>query len=175
MHLRGASSRQPRAPSLPPDSSADFLIPGFQVLLHQGHELVGDRAVDQAVVVTEREVNDGANGDGIVAFLVGDDQGLLGDAAYAHDGGVGLIDDGQSEDGAELAGVGDRESGAINIFGLELFAAGALAEVGDTALQAQEVEVAGILEDWDNQSPVKGDGDAYVDVAVVADVIAFER
>ena len=87
----------------------------------------------------------------------------LGDAADAHDGGVGLVDDGQSEDGAELAGVGDGESGAFDIFGLELFGAGPFAEVGDAALQAEEIEVAGVLEDGDDESPVEGDGDADVD------------
>jgi hypothetical protein len=116
------------------------------------------------VVVAEREVNDGADGDGIVAFFIGDDQRLLGDAADAHDRRVRLIDDGQAEDGAELAGVGDGEGGAFDIFGLELLAAGALAEVGDAALQAEEVEVSGILEDGDDESPVEGDGDADVDV-----------
>ena len=126
------------------------------------------------MVVAEREVNDGADGDRVVAFFVGDDQRLFGDAADAHDGGVGLIDDGQAEDGAELAGVGDGEGGAFDVFGLEFLGAGALAEVGDAALQAEEVEVAGILEDGDDESPVESDGDAYIDVAVVADVVAFE-
>ena len=99
---------------------------------------------------------------------------LFGDAADTHDGGVRLVDDGQAEDGAELAGVGDGEGGAFDVFGLEFFGAGALAEIGDAALQAEEVEVAGILEDGDDESPVEGDGDAHVDVAVVADVVAFD-
>src|ERR1035438_6857118 len=99
----------------------------------------------------------------------------LGDAAYAHDRRVRLIDDGQTEDCAELAGVGDRDSGTFDVFGLEFLAAGALTEVGDAALQAKEVEVTGVLEDGDDESPVEGDGDSHVDVAVVADVIAFER
>ncbi len=102
-------------------------------------------------------------------------RGMLGDASDAHDGGVRLIDDGQTEDGAELAGIGDGEGRAFDIFGLELLVAGALAEVGDAALQAEEVEVAGILEDGDDESPVEGDGDAYVDLTVVADVVAFDR
>ena len=138
------------------------------------HELVGDGAVDEAVVVAERQVDDGADGDGVVAVFVGDDHRLLGDAADAHDGGVGLIDDGQAEDGAELAGVGDGESRAFDFFGLELLVAGALAEVGDAALQSEEVEVAGVLEDGNDESPIERDGDADVDVAVIADVVAFE-
>ncbi len=120
-------------------------------------------------------MDDGADGDGIVAFFIGDDQRHFRDAAHAHDGGVGLVDDGQSEDSAELAGVGDGEGGAFDVFRLELLSAGALAEVGDAALQAEEVEISGVFEDGDDESPVERDGDAHVDAAVVADVIAFER
>ena len=39
---------------------ADFFAPGFQILFHLSHELIGDGAIDQAVIVTEREVNDAA-------------------------------------------------------------------------------------------------------------------
>src|SRR6266404_9363208 len=107
----GARNRQPRAVSLPLNvSSPDLFTPGFEILLHHCHELVSNGAVNEAVVVTEREVDDGANSDRIVTFFVGDNQGLLGNAPYAHDRRVRLIDDGQSEDGAELARVGDGES-----------------------------------------------------------------
>src|SRR5271155_5435564 len=175
-HPLGVNIHRPKAVSLPlRQVLADLFAERFQILFHQGHELVGYGAVDEAVVVAEREVNDGADGDGIVAFLVGDHEGLLGDATDAHDGGVGLIDDGQAEDGAELAGVGDGERGAFDVLGLEFLGAGALAEVGDAALQAEEVEVAGILEDGDDESPVEGDGNAYVDLTVVADVVALQR
>src|SRR5580693_408355 len=175
-HPLGVNIHQPKAISLPRRHVlADLFAPRFQILLHQSHELVSDGAVNEAVVVAEREVNDGANGDGIVAFFVGDDEGLLGNASHAHDGGVRLIDDGQAKNGAELAGVGDGEGGAFDVLRLEFLATGAFAEVGDTALQTEEVEVAGILEDGDDESPVEGDGNAYINVAVVADVIAFER
>src|SRR5207302_4824552 len=114
-----------------------------------------DSAVDEAVVVAEREVDDRADGNGIVAFFIGDDERLLGNSAYAHDRRVWLIDNRQAEDGAELAGVGDGERRALDIFGLQLLGAGALAEVGDAALQSEEVEVAGVLEDGDDKSPVE--------------------
>jgi len=39
-------------------------------------------------------VDDAADSDGIIAILVGDHHGLLGDSADAHDGGVRLVDDG---------------------------------------------------------------------------------
>src|SRR6202007_2728719 len=120
-------------------------------------------------------MNHGANRDGVVAFLVSHDQGLLCDSAYAHDRGIGLVDDGQSEDSAELAGICHRKSGALDVFGLKFLVTGALAEVGDATLQAEKVEIAGVLEDGNDESPVEGDGDSDVDVAVVADIVAFER
>jgi len=153
---------------------ADFFAPGFEILFDLGHELVGDGAVDEAVIVAESEMDNGADGDGVVAVGVGDDERHFGDAADAHDGGAGLVDDGQAEDGSELAGIGDGEGGTFDVFRLELFGAGALAEIGDTALQAEEVEVSGVLEDGDDEAPVEGDGDAQVDFGVVADVFAFD-
>ena len=119
-------------------------------------------------------MNYGADGDGVGTVFIGDYHWLLGDSAYAHDGGVGLIDDGESEDCAELAGIRDGECGTFNVFGLELLVARALAQIGDAALQAEEVEIAGVLKDWDNQSPIECDGDAHVDVAVITDILAFD-
>ena len=43
--------------------SADFFAPRLEVLLYLRHELVGYCAIDQAMVVAQREMNDGANGD----------------------------------------------------------------------------------------------------------------
>jgi hypothetical protein len=153
---------------------ADFFAPGFQILFDLGHELVGDCAVDEAVVVAEREVNDGADSDGITAVFIGDHHRLLGNAANAHDGGVRLVDDGQTKDGAELAGVGDGEGGSFDVVGLEFLGARALTEIGDAALQAEEVEVAGVFEDGDDESPVERNRDAYVDMAVIVNIVAFE-
>ena len=62
------------------------------------------------MIVAEGQVHDGADSDGIVAIFVGDHHRLLGYAADSHDCGVGLVDDGQSEDGSKLARVRDCES-----------------------------------------------------------------
>src|SRR5882672_9961107 len=113
--------------------------------------------------------------DGVVAVFVGDHQRHFRDATYTHDRGIWLIDDWQAENCAELAGVGDGEGGAFDVFGLEFLGAGAFAEVGDAALEAEEIQVSGVLQDGDDQSPIEGDGDSYVDVAVVADVVAVDR
>src|SRR5450759_688422 len=127
------------------------------------------------MVIAQREVNDGTDGDGICTVFVGDHHGLFGDTADAHDGHVRLVDDGQAEDGAKLAGVGDGEGCTFDVRRHELLRTGALAEVSDAALQSEEVEFVGVLENGDNESPIERDGDAGVDVLVVADAVAFER
>src|SRR3954451_18639053 len=50
------------AGSVPLKASADVLVPGFQDLLDARHELIGDSAIDHAMVIAERQVNDGADG-----------------------------------------------------------------------------------------------------------------
>src|ERR1700687_208007 len=154
---------------------ADFFIPVFKSFLYDNHELVGQGAVDNTMVVAQREVNDGTDGNGICAIFVGDHHGLFGDTADAHDGHVRLVDDGQAEDGAKLSGIGDGEGCTFDVRRHELLGTGALAEVGDAALQSEEVEFVGVLENGDNESPIERDGDASVDVFVVADAVTFER
>src|SRR5579863_1070699 len=176
MLRRGAKNPQRQALNRRHKSvSANLLTPNLQRLFHQSHKLVGNSTVDEAVVVAKGQVNDGANRDGIVAFLVGDHEGLLGDSAHAHNGGVWLINNRQTKDSAELARIGDGEGGTFDVLGLELFIAGALAKIGDAALQAEEIEVAGILEHGYDESPVKSDGDADVDVTVIAEVFTLDR
>src|ERR1700733_2593621 len=119
-------------------------------------------------------MHDGTNRDRIVTILIGNHHGLLCYSADAHDGGVRLVDDGQTENSAELAGVGDGESGTFDIFGLELLGAGAFAQIGNAALQAEEVQVSCVLDDWNDQAPVKSDRDAHVDLAMIANIVAFD-
>lgn len=137
--------------------------------------MVGYGAIDYAVIVAQGQMDDGADGYGIVSVIVGYDHRLFRDATDSHDRDVGLIDDGQTEDSAELAGIGDGEGCAFDVGGHELFVACALTEASDAALEAEEVELVGAFEDGNDESPIEGNGDAGVDVLVVADVVAFER
>ena len=86
---------------------------------------------------------------------------------------LGLIDDGRAELLAEDAGVGDGEGAGADFVGLELLGAGALGQIGDGAGDAQEAVLLGLLDDGNDQSPFERDGDADVDVLVVADGVAF--
>src|SRR5580700_608489 len=127
------------------------------------------------MVVADAEMHHGADGDGVVAVFVGDDDGLLDDSADAHDGDLRLVDDRHAELGSKDAWVGDGEGATLHFVGLELLGAGALAEVADGALQSDEAALLGVLDHGNDQSPVEGYRDAEVDGRVVADVVAFHR
>src|SRR5690242_16025496 len=85
---------------------AYIFVPVLQRLLDHGHELVSHSAINNAVVIAQSQVNERTDRDGVVALGVGDHHGRLGDAAYAEDGDVGLVDNRQTEDGAKGAGIG---------------------------------------------------------------------
>ena len=126
------------------------------------------------MIEAEREALDRADGDGVVAVLVGDDLGLLVEAADAEDADLRLDDDRGAELLAEDAGVGEGEGAAADLIGRKLLAAGAFRQVDDGARDAEEVLLLGLLDDGDDQAPVERDGDADIDVLVVADGVALD-
>ena len=111
----------------------------------------------------------GADGDGVVAVLVGQDDGLFLEAADGEDGGLGLVDDRRAELAAEDAGVGEREGRSGGFVGLELLGARALGQIGDGAGDVDEAARLRLLDDGHDQAPLQRDGDAEVDVGVVVD------
>src|SRR5450755_734508 len=152
-----------------------LFVPVLEELLDFDHELVGHRAIDDAMVVADAEVHHGANGDRIVAVLVGEHYRLLDDSADAQDRNLRLVDDRHAELGAEDSRVGDGERATLHLVGLELFGTGALAKIGDGALQADETALLGVLDHGHDQSPVESDRDAEIDRGVVSNVVAFHQ
>ena len=84
-----------------------------------------------------------------------------------------LGNDGGAELLAEDAGVGEGEGAAGDLVGGKLLGAGAIGQVDDTAGDAEKALLLGLLEHGDDQTPLQRDGDADVDVLVVADGLAF--
>ena len=125
-----------------PISQLDILIAGFsasqiqqqplrilQALLdaHQeGHRVL---AVDDAVVVAERQVHHRPDHDLAVAHH----RALL-DAVHAEDARLRRVEDRRRHQRAVDAAVGDGERAALHVLDAELAVAGALAEVGDGLL-----------------------------------------
>src|SRR5262245_66091001 len=79
----------------------------FDALFDLGHELIRDSAIDEPMVVAERQVAHHANADHVV-----DDHRTFLDGADAEDRHLRLIDDRQSELRTEVAQVSDR-AGAL--------------------------------------------------------------
>src|SRR5581483_3898396 len=119
-------------PALP--ELQNFFAPVFEDLFDFRHELVGEGAVDQAMVEAQREVADGADGDGVV-----DDDGRLVDGADSHDRDLRLVDHRRADQAAEAAEVRDGECPTLDFVGLELARTGELGEIHDGALQAEHV------------------------------------
>ena len=153
---------------------ADVFGPVFEVLVEVGHELAGVGSVDDAVIEAEGEALDPADGDGVVAVLVGEDHGFLVETADAEDGCLRLSDDRGAELLAEDAGVGEGEGAAGDFVGSELLVAGAVGDIDDGASDAEEVLLFGLLDDRDDEAPVERNGDADVDVLVVEDRFALD-
>ena len=112
------------------------------------------------------------DGDEIGAIGPGDDHGAFHDGADALDGHLGLVDDGQAEGVPIDAGIGDGESAAADLIGLELLGACAFGQVVEAAGQATQVHHVCVLHHGHNQTPVQAHGDAEVDVLLVDNVVA---
>src|SRR5215470_12347894 len=69
------------------------------------------------------------------------------------------------------AGIGYSERRALDLVGNQLFAAGALPQVGNTALQPEEIFLFGVFQDRNNQTPVESNRDADVYMLMVADAV----
>src|SRR6185436_3550849 len=127
-------------------------------------------AVDQPVVVAERQVAHRPDGDHVVY----DDHTLVhrADAKNRH---LRLADDRQTEQRAENAWVRDRERAALDFFRLELFAARTRRQVLNGPAGPQHVALVRAANDRYDQSLLERDGNAEVDVFLVDDVLAVDR
>ena len=86
-----------------------------------------------------------------------------------------MIDDGRGEKAAEAAEIGDGESSAGDLVGLELARAGAGGEIDDGALQAGDVLFVGLADDGHDQAAVERHGDADIDLVVKDDIGSLDR
>jgi len=116
--------------------------PVLERFLHFMQKLVGDGAIDDAMVVAQRDVTHGADGDGIV-----DHHRALFDGPEAEDADIRLADHRQSEESAEDSRIGDREGAFLDFLGLEFFRTRALGKIVQIALDAEKVFLVGALDD----------------------------
>src|ERR671910_845139 len=150
----------PRAPASDPQVALE--LPTLEPLLDRREESGGIRAVDEPVVVRQREVRHRADRDAVGTRLVGDDDGPLDDRARAEDADLWLVDDRRVEQGPAAAGVGQRERPAGELVWHDLVVACAVGQVGDLSGQTGDAEVACVADDRHKQATLGVDGDAEV-------------
>ena len=152
----------------------DVFRPVLEIGLEVRHELASVGAINDAVIEAEREALDRTDGDGVVAVFVGDDFGFFVQTADAEDRALRLVDDGSAKLLAKDSGVGEGECASGDLVWSELLVPCAIRHIDDTAGDAEEVLLLGLLQDGNDEAPVECYGDANVDVLVVADGIAFD-
>src|ERR1700730_8393300 len=130
---------------------------------------MGDCAVHHAVIIAQRNVTHGTDGDGVV-----DHHRPLFDHAEAENPDVGLADYRETEETAENAGIGDGESAFLHFVRLELFGACALGKIIQITLDPENIFLVGVFDDGDDQSPIERDGNADVDFLVQDNICAVE-
>src|SRR6184192_236807 len=96
-------------------SQSAFESAGLEALLHGGEEARRVRAVDDAMVIGQRQIHHRANGDRLAEVRVTDDDRALDDCSRAEDGDLWLIDDRGVEQRAAATGVGQREGSATEL------------------------------------------------------------
>src|SRR5689334_10709395 len=99
-------------------SALDSKLRRFQMLLDIGQEPLGIRAVDDAVIETEREISHMPNRDVILAIRRGQDLCALFDLADPQDCHLRLIDDRRTKQSTKYARICDGERAARDFIGL---------------------------------------------------------
>src|SRR5690606_15371880 len=127
---------------------AGGVLDGLLDALEERHALA---AVDDAVVVRERDVHHGPHDHLTVAH-----DGALLDRVHAEDARLRGVHDRRREQRAEHAAVADRERAALELLGLG------------------EREPVGVLDDGHDQALLRRDGHADVVVVLVDDVVAVD-
>ena len=116
------------------------------------------------------------DGDRLVAVVVGDHDGLAGDAVGGEDRDLRLVDDREHQKRAERARVGQRERAAGDLVGRQLLGAGPGGEVVDVAGDGPQPLVVGVVDDRGEQAlEVEVDRDGQVDVVVHDELAVADR
>ena len=137
----------------------------LEPLAQVAEEAAGVGAVDEPVVVRQRDVHHRPDRDHVLAELVLDDPRPLDERVGAEDRRLRLADDRRAVERAEPARIRDRERAALHVVRQQLLRARALGEVGDRARDAEQVEVLRVLDHRDDQAlaVLERDRDAEVD------------
>ncbi len=128
------------------DPEVAFELRGLETGLDRTEETGRVGAVDDAVVVREREVDVRTDRDRVLA-VDRDHAGLLHDRTETEDGRLREEDDRGVEQRATRTRVGEGERATGELVGLQLVVARPGRQVGDLTRELGDVLVAGVLDD----------------------------
>src|SRR6266496_1379990 len=131
---------------------AALSLPRLEPLAQLLEETAGVRAVDEAMVVCERDVHQRPDRDHVVAELVLDHPWPLDERVGAEDAGLRLADDRRAVEGAVAAGIRDRERAALHVVRQQLLVARPLRDVRDRTRHPEQVQPFGVLHDGDDEA-----------------------
>src|SRR5262249_17882736 len=141
----------------------------LQDLLHAHQERHRLAAVDDAVVVGEREVHHRTDLD-----LAGHRHRPLLNLVHAEDAGLRRVEDRRRHQRAVYAAVGNGEGAALHLLDLERAVARAAAEIGDLLLDLRERLAVAVAHHGNHQALLGPDRDADVIVVLVDEVSAVD-
>src|SRR5579875_2087818 len=164
----------PRAPA---GLHAEFRLerPFFQPGFDRGEVPGRVGAVDQPVVVGQRQVHHGTHRDHLAQGGVIDHDRPLHHRPGAEDRDLRLVDDGGVEQRAATAGVGQRERAAGQLVRAYLPGPGTLRQVADLARQPADVQVARVVDDRHHEAALGVHRDAEVLGVMVGDLVPIEH
>src|SRR5205807_688842 len=132
--------------------------------LEEGHRFA---AIDDAMVVGERDVHHGPNDD---VALAGNGAFLNG--VHAENSALRRIDDGCREQGTVNAAVADGKGAAAEILRAELVLFGATPKITNRALDFGEAQALGIPQNWNDQAFTSTNRHANVEIIAIDDISA---
>ena len=124
-------------------------------------------AVDNAVIVSERDVHHGPDHDGTITS----DRPVF-DGMKSKHAALRRIHDGRREHRSIDAAIADRECAALKLIDFKLVRLRALGEVRDGAFDVGETQAFGIAQNGNDQSLPAAHGNADVVVVAINDVVA---
>src|SRR3954468_11526206 len=158
-------------PAMTPDDSQIHYQPGwiFQNFLHPHQERHRLAAIDDAVVVAEREIHHRPD-----LYLSGDCHGALLDLVHSEDARLRRVQDRRGHQRAVDAAIGDREGAALHLLDLERALARAPAHLADLLLDLRERFAITVADHRHDEAFLGPDRDADVIVILVDEIGAID-
>jgi len=131
------------------------------MFLHERQESPGVGAVNEAMIVPERDVAHRTDRDRIV-----DDHRSLFDRANTEDGDLRLVDQWKAIECAKDSRVGDGERSRLHFFRIQLLATRAVGDIVNRARQPEQVFLVGVPDYRHDQAILERDSNAKVDALI---------